>query len=222
MAYDASKIHKVEHQGRFYKMSGYNQVHPSPQRTPVIFQAGASKSGIGFSGKHAEAVFVHGTAMSQVRKQVDAIRAEATRVGRDGSQIQFFMAFFPTLGRTHEEAVAKWEKARSYAHAISGLATIADFTGVDLSVYPLDEPFEFEGKKSDAAIYGWIDAIKAAAGRESGTKMTPRELGAMIAMGPTSSSPVGTAEEVADVMEKWIEEANVDGFNLQREFFRFP
>jgi alkanesulfonate monooxygenase SsuD/methylene tetrahydromethanopterin reductase-like flavin-dependent oxidoreductase (luciferase family) len=57
MAYDASKIHKIHFDGKHHRCHAYAQTHPSPQRTPVIFQAGASKSGIDFAGKHAEAIY---------------------------------------------------------------------------------------------------------------------------------------------------------------------
>jgi len=35
-----------------------------------------------------------------------------------------------------------------------------------------------------------------------------------ITIGGLGATSVGTAKHVADVMEKWVEEADVDGFNL--------
>lgn len=57
MMYDPSKIHKINFDGKHHRCHAYAQTHPSPQRSPVIFQAGASKSGIDFAGKHAEAIY---------------------------------------------------------------------------------------------------------------------------------------------------------------------
>lgn len=219
MAYDPKKVHRIQHSGQYYKMNAYNHTHPSPQRTPVLFQAGASKAGIEFAGKHAEALFVHGPSPAHVRKQVQAVREHANKSGRDGSKILFFMAILPTIGRTHEEAVAKYELAKSYAHSIGGIATISGFLGVDLSKYPIDEPFQFKGDKSDSAIHGWIDSVSAATADSSDGLWTPRKLGGILLMGQSSSSPVGTAAEVADVLERWMQEADVDGFNLQRKLF---
>ena len=51
MAYDPSRIHRIEYNGKYQKFSGYGQLHPSPQRTPVLFQAGSSPAGIKFSAK---------------------------------------------------------------------------------------------------------------------------------------------------------------------------
>ncbi|EXJ85308.1 hypothetical protein A1O3_05983 [Capronia epimyces CBS 606.96] len=216
MAYDPKKVHKVDHQGRYYKMKAYNHTHPSPQRTPTLFQAGASKAGIGFAAHHAEALFVHGTSPAYVRKQVDAVRQAAYEAGRDGSKIKFFMALLPTLGRTHEEAVAKHGKAQALAYSEGGVATISGFIGVDLSQYPLDEPFDFKAEASDSAIHGWINSIKAATADDTEGPWTPRKLGSMMGMGFGLTAPVGTAAEVADVMERWMDEADVDGFNVQQ------
>ena len=39
---DPSKVRKIEHRGRFFKCVSAHLVDPSPQRTPVLFQAGMS------------------------------------------------------------------------------------------------------------------------------------------------------------------------------------
>lgn len=63
MMYDPSKIHKINFDGKHHRCHAFAQTHPSPQRTPVIFQAGASKSGIDFAGKHAEAIYTGKTSL---------------------------------------------------------------------------------------------------------------------------------------------------------------
>lgn len=83
IAYDPSKIHEVVHHGKYYQMSGIQQTHPSPQRTPVLFQAGGSKSGVEFAGKHAEAIFCMDYSITKLRGVVDQVRASASRNGRD-------------------------------------------------------------------------------------------------------------------------------------------
>lgn len=57
MAYDPSKVHRIEFKGKYQKFSGYGQLRPLPQRTPVLLQAGSSSAGVKFSGRNAEAVF---------------------------------------------------------------------------------------------------------------------------------------------------------------------
>src|SRR5205807_1969736 len=42
---DPARIHRVQHEGRFYRVDAIQLSEPSPQRTPVLYQAGASTSG---------------------------------------------------------------------------------------------------------------------------------------------------------------------------------
>ncbi|RDW58429.1 hypothetical protein BP5796_12359 [Coleophoma crateriformis] len=217
IAYDPKKIRKIEHKGKYYQMSAYHPTHPSPQRTPVIFQAGASKAGMAFAGKHAEALFVAGPTPAAVKKQVQTVREEANKLGRDGSAIKFFHGILPIIGRTVEEAQAKYELAKSLAHSEGGMARFSGFTNLDLSQYPPDEPFEFKGEQSEASIHGVIAMCKEIAGtQEDDGPWTPRKLGNMMALGGTGAVPVGTPEMVADEMERWMAEADIDGFNVMQ------
>jgi hypothetical protein len=42
---DPAKIHRVRHQGRHYQVDAIHLAEPSPQRTPVLYQAGSSTRG---------------------------------------------------------------------------------------------------------------------------------------------------------------------------------
>jgi alkanesulfonate monooxygenase SsuD/methylene tetrahydromethanopterin reductase-like flavin-dependent oxidoreductase (luciferase family) len=53
---DFDKVHKINHVGPRYQVEGPHLVSPSPQRTPLLFQAGASEAGRSFAARNAEAV----------------------------------------------------------------------------------------------------------------------------------------------------------------------
>jgi hypothetical protein len=72
MAYDPSKVHRVEFNGKYQKFSGYGQLHPSPQRIPVLFQAGPSPAGIRFSAKNAEALFTSHPTIERLHAFLDS------------------------------------------------------------------------------------------------------------------------------------------------------
>src|SRR5690606_23053367 len=76
---DPSKVHAIHHQGKFYQSQGVFQVAPSIQRTPVLFQAGASPKGLGFATKHAEAMFIGGESIEKAQQQVSKIRQLAVQ-----------------------------------------------------------------------------------------------------------------------------------------------
>ena len=48
---DPSKVHRIEHDGEYFKVPGIHLCEPSPQRTPVIYQAGASSRGRAFAAE---------------------------------------------------------------------------------------------------------------------------------------------------------------------------
>ena len=79
---DPAKVHPIQHAGKYYQSQGVFQVSPSVQRTPVLFQAGASPRGLQFAARHAEAVFIGGDKPEKIKAQVDKIRSLAREQGR--------------------------------------------------------------------------------------------------------------------------------------------
>ena len=215
MAYDPRKVHHIEYEGKYLKFSGTGQTHPSPQRTPLIFQAGASKAGIEFGGKHAEAIFCAHSTIKDCKKYTASVRNAAAATGRDPQSVKFFVGAMPFLGRTQEEAEEKFEAARKRASIQGGLARFSGFVNTDMSVFPMNEPFKFEGEMKDNAIQGIINSMKSIGETQ---ELTPRDVGEILAFGGLGPRPVGTAAVVADELEKWITDGDVDGFNLSRKF----
>lgn len=193
-------------------MTGFGATHPSPQRTPALFQAGASKSGVGFAGKHAEGIYCGAPTIEAVGRYTKSVREAARAAGRDPSSIKIFSSFVPVLGKTKEEAQEKYEKYKSRASWIGGLASFCALTGIDVSKYDPDEPFNFDDEDlSKAAIQGIFNNFKVV---QDDKPWTPRMVGERTALGGFGPSAVGTAEEVADEMERWIVEGDLDGFNI--------
>ncbi|KAH9885730.1 putative xenobiotic compound monooxygenase, DszA family [Xylariomycetidae sp. FL2044] len=212
VAFDPEKVKKIEHQGKYFKTSAYGPLHPSPQRTPVIFQAGTSKAGSAFAAKHAEAIYVGGLVPSQTQGSITSIRAAAAARGRDPQSIKFFVGISCILGNTMEEAQAKYEEAKENADIVGGLAQFSGYTGIDLSRFPLDEVFELKDAPGDAAVHSFLENFNKATGNNE--PWTPRKLGEKMALGGFHPLPIGTPDVVADCFETWIDEADVDGFNI--------
>ena len=100
------KVHKVVHHGEFFDVEGYHLCEPSPQRTPVLFQAGSSARGLRFAGEHAECVFISGNNKAATRAQVDKVRAAAQAAGRDPHAVKVFMGISVIVAPTEAEARA--------------------------------------------------------------------------------------------------------------------
>jgi long-chain alkane monooxygenase len=65
---DPAKVHPIRHKGRYFDTPGVHLCEPSPQRTPLLFQAGSSPRGKRFAGKHAECVFVSQPSKAALKK----------------------------------------------------------------------------------------------------------------------------------------------------------
>lgn len=92
----------------------------------MLFQVGASKSGVQFASRHAEAMFLNPCTVKQAKKVIAEARAAAAAEGRDPQSLKFFPCIVPIIGRTEEEAWGKYEKAKSHADIIGGLAQVRD------------------------------------------------------------------------------------------------
>ncbi len=202
---DPARVHTVRHGGR-YPMEGIHLSEPSLQRTPVLYQAGASTRGREFAATHAECVFVNGTSKSTVAGLVADLRARAAANGRD---IVVFVGATVVTGRTDAEARDRFEDYRAHASAEAGLAHFSASTGMDFARFAMDEPIVHEKTEANQSN---VEAIT----KRSETAWTKRNLIDSMVLGSRQPPIVGSAERVADEMRAWVEEADVDGFNLSR------
>ncbi|WP_460417493.1 LLM class flavin-dependent oxidoreductase [Pseudomonas sp. microsymbiont 2] len=200
------KVRKVEHHGEFYKVEGYHLCEPSPQRTPVLFQAGTSARGLAFAGNHAECVFIGGQTKAGTRVQVDKVRAAAKTAGRDPQAVRVFMGITVIVAPTEAQAQAKHAEYLRYASAEAGVAHFASSTGIDFSRYELDEPIGFAKG----------NAIQSATRQLQESAWTRRRLLEQHALGGRYVTVVGDPEQVAEQLIAWIDETGLDGFNLTR------
>lgn len=185
---------------------------PSPQRTPFLFQAGTSTAGSAFAATHAEAIFVSSHSPSVLRPKIENIRKLAKEQGRDPKSIKFVATFTPIIGRTEEEAQQKYEEAKKYASTIGGLVLFSGWTGVDISQIPLDQDITAEDSKEAHKVRSILDAFTTTS--KDIPHWTPRVVSEKAAIGGLGPLGIGTPAQVADELERWVEDADVDGFNL--------
>ena len=203
---DPAKVHQVHHHGRYYNVDGYHLCEPSPQRTPVLFQAGSSGRGQQFAARHAEAVFVGGNNKALVRKTVQELREQVVRAGRRADDVKIVLGVSVVPAATSAEARDKHAEYVRYASPEAGLAHFASSSGIDLSRYGLDEPIAF----------GESNAIQSSARAIQQLGGTRRKLLEHFQLGGRYPAIVGDASQVADELQSWVEQTGIDGFNLTR------
>ena len=86
---DPRKVHDVDHDGKYFRVHGCHLAEPSPQRTPVLYQAGASPRGRRFAAEHAEGVFISAPSPQAVGAYIRDTRAAAAKRGRQPEDIVF-------------------------------------------------------------------------------------------------------------------------------------
>jgi len=202
---DPAKIHKINHVGKRYSVEGPHFSSPSPQRTPVLFQAGSSPAGQLFSARNAEGVYISSPNPTAAYGLTTETRALAAANGRNPEDITFAQGLSFVIGDTHAEAVRRNNELKRYLD-LEGIALHAlGDAGIDGGSLSLDTPIselgEFTGIKS---------FIRWASESSGNDEPTIRDM-AWVLEG--ANRVIGTAKEIADQLEEW-REAGVDGINV--------
>lgn len=206
---DPTKVHEIGHSGKNFTVPGIHLSEPSPQRTPVIFQAGASGRGIQFAAENAEAIFVGSPTKAVLKATVSKIRDALEAAGRDRYSAKIYQLVTIITDETPEKAQAKHEDYQQYASVEGALVFMSGWMGIDLSQYDLDDPI---GDVKSNAIQSAVANFQAAS--EDGSEWTVRDIAAWAGIGGLGTRIVGSGPEVADQLQSWVDETDVDGFNL--------
>ncbi|HIM36929.1 MAG TPA: LLM class flavin-dependent oxidoreductase [Dehalococcoidia bacterium] len=203
---DPAKIHKINHIGKHYEVAGPHLSEPSPQRTPLLFQAGSSTRGRQFAAKHAECVFIV-ESLEGLKGQTNVItdiRDQATRLGRNPEDILFFQGVSPVVGGTQAEAKAKEAEYLEQFSTEGSLAHLSGSVGVDLGAINLDEPLH---NIDSQGMRGFVKSLIESTPDKTQTfhdLVRTRIAGQFL---------TGAPEQIADALQRW-HGLGVDGFNL--------
>ncbi|KAK4497846.1 hypothetical protein PRZ48_010501 [Zasmidium cellare] len=205
------KVHHIDHAGKYFKSRGPNLVGPTRQRTPFLLQAGASKAGKDFAAKHAEAMFLPGLIPEKTRAIVDDMRASLKAQGRAEDSIKFIAGIFIVVDETDEKAQAKFQDLLQYADLEGGASLFGGWSGTDLSKFTDDEDFKFTGPPAiQSMINNWTTTVPGLKDQ----KWTKKHILQQLAVSGAHERAVGSPQTVADTLQRWIDEAQIDGFNI--------
>jgi FMN-dependent oxidoreductase (nitrilotriacetate monooxygenase family) len=207
---DPAKVHEIGHQGTHFTVPGIHLSEPSIQRSPVIYQAGASPRGVAFAAENAEAIFVAAPTQETLASTVKRIRDALEKAGRDRYAAKIYTLLTIITDETHEKAIAKYEDYLSYASEEGALTFMSGWMGIDLSQYDLDEPV---GNVKSNAIQSVLHHFNESA-EEHGVEWKVRDIAKHGAIGGLGPFIVGSGEEIADQLQQIVEATDVDGFNL--------
>lgn len=205
---DPSKVHDIAHHGEFFNVPGMHLSEPSSQRTPYIFQAGASPRGLAFAARHAESVFVAAPSKRVLGRQVRALREAVGSMDRDASGVSILNQQLVIVGETDAQAKAMLDSYLEVADPTGALVLMSGWTGIDFASLDPDEVLAFQESNALSSV------VSAFTDADPERVWTVREIAQYAKLGGDGPVIWGSPEKVADELESWVEETGVDGFNL--------
>lgn len=207
--YDEKKLHVLNYKGKHFSVRGPLSVDRSPQGRPILVQAGTSEVGQRIAAQYCDAVFAAKQNLDDARGYYSSIKSKMNPYGRRPEDLLVMVGLTAIVGRTREEAQEKFKQLESLVDPLVGLSLLYRSFG-DLSDFPLDgpvpEPREgHAGLKSSSLLYYNL-------AKENNWSI--RQLYKKIAMAQEHKTVVGTAQDVADEMEAWVDSSAADGFNV--------
>jgi FMN-dependent oxidoreductase (nitrilotriacetate monooxygenase family) len=206
---DPAKVRAVHHNGPHYRVNGIHLSEPSLQRTPLLYQAGASKRGRAFAARHAEAIFLNGQTKPMLAETVRAIRSATKDFGRSPYDIQLLAGLNVIVAPTRSEAKDLHDEYSRYVDQRGQLALLSGWTGIDFSQFEPDQALQYVESN---AIQSMVENLT----KRSDTPMRISDLAALSPAGGRAPFVVGSPQDVADELADWAHQTDIDGFNLVR------
>ncbi|HFX6174745.1 TPA: LLM class flavin-dependent oxidoreductase [Acinetobacter baumannii] len=205
---DHKKVHPIQHEGKYFTVPGIHICEPSPQRTPVLYQAGASSRGQKFASQNAECVFIAAPSKIATKKVVQGIRQKLAQEGRDPYSVKIYALLSIVTDETDAKAKAKFKEYQTYGSYDGALTLLSGWSGVDFSQYQPTDKVEYIQTN---AIQSLLDSYVNA---DPERVWTIEEIANWNSLGGNGPVLVGSAETVSDALQQWVEDTDVDGFNL--------
>jgi FMN-dependent oxidoreductase (nitrilotriacetate monooxygenase family) len=202
------RVEAIDYHGKFLSVQGPLGVPRSPQGYPVIIQAGASPSGRDFAARWADVIFCSHESLDTAIGFYADMKQRAARHGRDPEQLKILPAATTVVGRTHEDALSKHRAFEDLVTPEAGLSRLAYHVNVDLTRYDLDGPLP---SLSEVGVEGHYREVVEFAEREH---LTVRQIGKWYGA-RTEGDMIGSATDIADRMQEWMERGAADGFMVQ-------
>jgi FMN-dependent oxidoreductase (nitrilotriacetate monooxygenase family) len=209
---DGARVHRIDHEGAFFRVRGPLNVPRSPQGHPLLVQAGSSEDGKDFAARYAEAVFTAQQTLADAQAFYADLKHRVAGAGRDPSLVKILPGLVPVLGGTEAQArerAAELERLQVHEY---GLRQLSELVGVPLGeddldrrLPPLPQPDTVQGMQSRFAL------VTQLAQRED---LTVRQLLARLGGGRGHRTFTGTPEQVADTIAEWFHGGAADGFNI--------
>ena len=213
---DKSKVHPLDHKGRFYSVKGPLNIDRCAHGHPLIIQAGGSPPGQELSARTADIVFsvVNGDEPS-AKAAYDSLKQRTIKYGRAPDDIAILPGVMPIIDETNEKAKEQLDQLQSWLTPTNALSLVSQRIGYDISGYPLDGPIPDFPEPTERGR-AFSNTLLEMARRE---KMTLRDLYNVTAAARGHWVIYGTPQRIADIFEEWFTAELADGFIIMPAYF---
>ncbi len=207
--FDPSRLHVLDHKGKYLKVRGPLNIARPVQGWPVIVQAGASDAGRQLAAETAEMVFAAGGPIADARAFYADVKGRAAKVGRNPDHIKILPGAFVVVGDSLDEAKEKRARLDDLVNYDSSIAAVSMALGVDARQFDPDKPLPDDIPETEASKSGRERVIEL--GRRE--NLTVRQIAGRLG-GYGGLGMLGTPSMIADQMEEWLATEACDGFNV--------
>lgn len=199
-------IHTIDHKGTWFSVEGPLNVPRPLQQHPVLVQAGESSRFKEWAAKGADVVFTTLSKLGQAQAFYEDLKSRAVRHGRRADDILLLPGLSLTVGDSEGEAREKDAYFHGTMSGRAGMEHLSAVIGADVRDHSpsdrLPEPSEQTHEK--------YKAIHEEANRLGIS--TIAELQRYISSKSGHLKLVGTPVQIADQMQRWLDEQGADGF----------
>lgn len=204
---DAAKVHRIEHEGAFFKSRGPLNVIRSAHGGPAILQAGVSPKGQDFAAKYADAIFAIQPRPEDAKRYYDSIKGHMDGIGRDRRGCKVLFGMQPIIGSSEAEAQEMQAEHNALVPLEGGMAILSAHLDFDLSQLP---PGTLLAERNEPEL----QRLKTRYFKPDGSPMTVEEVASRHGQSVGLPQFVGTPQSVADQMEAFMAHVGGDGFMI--------
>ncbi|WP_054956998.1 LLM class flavin-dependent oxidoreductase [Paenibacillus dakarensis] len=207
---DGSKVHSLDFAGEHFSVDGpLNVARPVQGQLPLI-TAGTSLRSQQLAAKYSDMVFTGTNVKEVARAFYKEVKGRLPEYGRIASDLKVLPGLVPIVGRTEEEARAKYNELNELVVTDYDLRPLSEKIGIDLTGYDLNDPLP-DLSSSETALH-WAEMARKANGRPD---ITIHDLFYFFTVTVRGHLlVVGSAVQIADLIEEWFVDEAADGFNV--------
>ena len=204
----------IEHQGTWFHLKGALSTPRPPQGRPVLVQAGQSADGRDFAAKTAEAIFCPASKFEDGKAYREDIRARAERLGRDPDDIKIMPGLSFVLADSAAAAIRKDQDLLDLATPELCVEYLGETIGFDLSTHDPAAPIALSSILATCEFP--TDFVRQVLAKPVEQGLSLGDFAFAFARTPRGHQTFrGTPQQLADMMEYWLEAGACDGFTLQ-------